>query len=255
MLTSLRTGATNVRLPSWSLASLAGVPVATLLALVPGVWPALAIAAGAVATTAAVLVVGRERADYAVAGTAYCLALAGVLSIPGLASESHAGSPRIVLATLGAASACFVAGRLLLGELLARTYRRAVGKGRRSKLQTARTTAKLLGVARTAVGLVGRLGRVGVLLLAAIGAVVFAGVAGFLLDGLGVAAPIPWLVVESVALAHVLFVGALLAGFHALEAARSTWVSTREGVGVGKSAASRLLATVRRYRADDAPED
>lgn len=240
----------------WHLASLAGLPVAAPLATLVPDWPTLAIGAGAVATAVAVVVVGGTSADYAVAGTVYCLALALLLSVPTFFDPAASvGSARVVLATLGVASGVLVGGRYLLAALLRRAYHWAVREGRRSTLGTVRTAAKALGTARTAVGLAGRLTRVGLLVLVALGAVALAGLAGLLLDGLGVAVGLPWLLVERVDLAHVLFVAAVVAAFHGLEAGRSTVVTAGEGVAVGRNAGSQLAGAARRYREDAGRED
>lgn len=235
-------------------AALAGVVVATLLALLPPAWPALAIAAGAVATLAVLVVRGSGRRRYAAAGTAFCLGFAVVTWVGWPVPPAYTDSPRLALATLGAASAVAVAVQLALARLFRRFFRSLIRRSRRASLSAARTLAKLLGLLRSAVGLLGRFSRVGAIVVAAVAVVVVVGIAGFVLNGLGVELLVPWLGgdVDAVVLA---FVGAVLVGFHALDAAQSTWIATREGVDAGRTAGSRVARTVRRYREESGPEE
>lgn len=242
---------------TWFGAALLGVAVATLLALLPPVWPALAIGAGGLAVATALFVAGYGRRRYAGAGTAYALGLlpafVGAGASGALAGE-YAGPTALVLATLGVASAVLVGARIAAVAVLRRLFRRLVRRTRRARIAALRSLAKLLGLLRTAVGLLGRYTRIGLLLLVGVGLVALAGLGSLLLNGLGVQRPIPWLGGEVDAVL-ALFVASLLVGFHALDAAQSTLIATREGVAAGQSAGSRVVAAVRRAREDRNAEE
>ena len=232
------------RVPYWLAATGPGLVVAVLVAFLPRTWPTLAVGSGAIATIVVQAALGRTRTNFAAAGTAFCLLLA-VLAVTPPLETAFGQSMSVVLATLGAVSATLVGARYAVGVLLRRAYVRAVRAGRRSQIDAIRSIASALGLLRTLLGLLGRATRIGLVVVVALGVVVLAGTAGFVLDGLGVDQQVPWLLVDGVHVAHVLFVGALLATFVVVEFARSTLLATTESVHTGRAAGSRLSDAIR----------
>lgn len=226
----------------WTVAALVGIAVANVVAIVPLTWPALAIGLGAIAAAVAHVLGAAPRKRYAIVGTAYCLALAGIAWLDVLPTLS-AGSPWRALATVGALS-CLLVG---IGLLVRRSIGSAVeavapGGDARSVPGTVRSGLQLLGTLRTAVAVGGTIARLAGVVVLGVVATLLLGAGSFLLDAAGVSAPIPWFGGTTVDAVLLAFVVAVLVGFYVLAAIRVLLVAATTGVEAGREARSRVAA-------------
>lgn len=217
-----------MRGPTWALAALVGLLVASGIARLPLAWPALAIGSGAVVAALAVLVLGGARKYYSAAGSAYCVAL-GAVALAGGLPAGYAGSPAVALLALGLPSAGIVAAIYGAGRLIERHAGRESGIGG-ALLARAGTALDLLRLGRSAFA-VGRTALYA-------GVLVLVGTAGLVLNAAGVAAPVPWIGTGRVDAVLVGYVLAVLVGFHGLAAAHTTLLTARDLAGAGREAAS-----------------
>lgn len=220
----------TVRGPTWALAALAGLLVASGIARLPLAWPALAIGSGAVVAALAVLVLGGARRYYSAAGSAYCVAL-GAVALAGGLPAGYAGSPAVALLTLGLPSTGIVAAIYGAGRLVERHAGRESGTGG-ALLARAGTALDLLRLGRSAFA-VGRTALYA-------GVLVLVGTAGLVLNAAGVAAPVPWIGTGRVDAVLVGYVAAVLVGFHGLAAAHTTLLTARDLAGAGRDAGRRI---------------
>lgn len=226
----------------WAVATLVGIAVAAALAFVPLSWPALAIGGGAIAATVLHGVGPAPSKRYAILGTAYCLGLAAVARL-GVLPTLSAGSPWRALATVGVAS-CLVVG-LGLG------LRRSIGGlvdglvptgGPRSTAGSVRHGVKLLGTLRTAIAVGGTVARFAGVVVGGVVATLLVGSLTFLLDGVGVSAPVPWRGGAEVDAVLLAFVVATMVGFYLLAATHAIYEAVTRGVAAGRTARSRVAA-------------
>lgn len=226
----------------WVVAALAGIAVASALAAVPLAWPALAIGSGAIAAAVVHGVGSAPRKRYALLGTAYCLGLAAVARLDVLQALS-AGSPWRALVTVGAASCLAVAVGVFVRRSIGELADALVpGGDARSTANSVRHGVKLLGTLRTAIAVGGTVARLAGVAAVGVVATLLLGVVTFLLDAIGVSAPIPWLGGAAVDAVLLAFVVAVAVGFYVLTAMHALSVALRTGVAASRTARSHVAA-------------
>lgn len=239
----------------WLLAALAGIAVASVLALLPLAWPALAIGAGAIVAAVVHGVGTAPRKRYALLGTAYCLGLAAIARLDVLPALP-AGSPWRALVTVGAASCLVVAVGLVLRRSIRGLLDGLVPEGNpRSTASSVRHGVKLVGTLRTAIAVGGTLARLAGVVAAGVVATLLLGFVTFLLDAVGVSAPVPWLGGADVDAVLLGFVLAVLVGFYVLAATHALYAAATTGVAAGREARSRVAAAREDGAGEGGPED
>lgn len=228
----------------WWAAAALGVVVAVAIAVAPLTWPALAVAGGAVATAVA-HVAGDARRRYALAGTAYCLGFAAVAWL-GPVPVADPESTTLALASVGAASAVVVAA-LLATRRVVRSVTTSPTLAVRSLPSIARRVVRVGAALRSAFAL-GSAVRLVALAAVGVGVTLLVGFATFVLNGLGVRAPIPWFVGDEVDAVLLAFVASVVVGFHVLGVLDATVRAARMGVESGRTVGSRVTAMIRRAR-------
>lgn len=234
----------------WLVATLVGVAVTTLVALLPLTWPALSIGIGAIAAAVTHAVASATRTRYALLGTGYCLGVAAVTGL-GVLPDAYGDDPWLALSTVGTLSAVLVGLGILARRSIARVPALvAPGRDPRSLAGTARAVVRTVGTLRTVIavgGSIARLAAVGVL-----GVVVplLLGGTTLALNGLGVTREVPWIVGGAIDAVLLLFVVSVLLGFYALAAVRMVVAIVSKGVGAGRSLGSQIEAA-RRGRAEE----
>lgn len=199
-------------------------------------FPAFAIGAGAV-VTAMLLFITDGRTYYAGGGTLYCLFTAGYIQLVSL-PEAYTKSPFAVLLTLGAISAAVVAVQLGVGLILQRLLSGVTGEETALRIYDAvAAVLGLLAMIWAVINIHERATRYG--------GVTIGGTLGMVLNFLGIELPIPWIISDGVDASMVLFIGAVLIGFHTLESLHTTWHATKQtaksGAAAGKVAGRKSL--------------
>lgn len=217
-----------------SAAAVIGTITMLLLTLPDIAFPALAIGGGAI-IAALVLFLINGRTYYAGGGTLYCGFTSGGIWLFGL-PDAYAQSPFVVLLTLGGVSAIIVSIQLGVGIVLQRLLAGVTGE--KTALRIYEAVAAILGLIAMIWAVINIHERA-----TRYGGVTIGGTLGMVLNFLGIELPIPWIISDGVDASMVLYVGAVLIGFHTLESLHTTWHAAKQtaksGVAAGKTASQK----------------
>jgi hypothetical protein len=219
-------------------AAMWGVLVAFLFASTE-LWPTVVVGLGAVVAVIPLVFVD-GRTYYAAAGSLYFLGCAGLFSIAPLPAVYQQDIYAITLAFV-VLSTLIVGAQLGLGLLIKRLVAGVAGEDAAVKVYEALSAIAGLAVLIYTVLLWEEKA-------ARYGGVAVGGSLGLLLDVLGIELPIPWIVADGVNATYVLYLGAVIIGFHTLESLHTTWRATKATASAGatgaKAGASKAKETV-----------